>query len=340
MENNREIDIKNKNKIKMWISFIVVSLLLLILFIVSIDIGSIKLGYIRLFKGLFIAYDESVAIVYDLRFPRIIISMLAGAAISVSGVLFQAVLKNPLADAGIIGIGSGASFFAVITTAFIPGLYLLSPVFACVGGLFSFFLVYFLSWKEGLSPIRIVLVGVAISTMFSALSSALNFATGSNISGVASIVNGNITMKTWSDFEMLLPYVILGLLLSMVFSQTCNLMFLDDKTIRSLGVDVNSKRIIISIIASILASSCTAIVGSISFLGLLVPHISRILVGKDHKKLIPFSIISGAFIFLLTDTIGRTIVYPCEIPAGLIMSIIGCPFFVILLRRSYKYGNR
>lgn len=332
--------LKRRENIKVSISFVLVICLLALLFFASLNIGSIKIGYGQLFRGLFVSYDDKVATIYDLRFPRIIISIIAGAAIAVSGVLFQAVLKNPLADPGIIGISAGASFFSVLITAFFPSLYLMSPVFACVGGVIAFFLVYLLSWKEGLSPIRIILVGIAVSAMFAGLSASLNFGTGSNISGVASMVNGNISMKTWDDVHLLLPYISIGLCVSILFSGTCNLMFLDDKTINSLGVDVNLKRILISIVACILASCSTAIVGPIGFLGLIVPHIGRLLVGPDHKKLIPFSIFLGSLVFLLADTLGRTIAYPFEIPATVIMNVVGGPFFIFLLRRSCKYGAK
>ena len=267
------------------------------------------------------------------------ISMLAGAAIAVSGVLFQAVLKNPLADPGIIGISSGASFAAVLITAFAPTLFFFTPIFAFLGGVIAFALVYSLSWKGGLSPLRIILVGVAVNAMFTGLSSALNSMNGGNMSGVAAIVNGNITMKTWDDVKTLAPYVAVGLVLAIIFTGKCNLLSLEDKTARSLGVNVNAVRIVISVIAVLLASISTAVAGVISFLGLIVPHIGRILVGSDHKVLVPFSALFGAFAFLLADTIGRTIASPYEVSASIIMSVVGGPFFIILLRRSKKYGK-
>ena len=265
--------------------------------------------------------------------------MLAGAAIAVSGVLFQAVLKNPLADPGIIGISSGASFAAVLITAAAPVLFFFTPLFAFLGGVLAFFLVYTLSWKGGLSPLRIILVGVAVNAMFTGLSSAMNSMSGGNMTGVASIVNGNITMKTWDDVQTLVPYVIIGLILSLLFGGKCNLLSLEDKTARSLGVNVNAMRIVISLIAVLLASISTAVAGAVSFLGLIVPHIGRILVGSDHKALLPFSMLLGAFTFLLADTLGRTIAYPYEISASVIMSVAGGPFFIILLRRSKKYAD-
>lgn len=265
--------------------------------------------------------------------------MLAGAAIAVSGVLFQAVLKNPLADPGIIGISSGASFTAVIITAFAPTLYFFTPIAAFAGGVIAFFMVYCLSWKGGLSPMRIILTGVAVNSLFTGLSSALNSMSGGNRTGVAAIVEANITQKTWDDVMTLLPYVIAGLFLAMLFTQECNLLSLEDKTARSLGVNVNVTRIVISLVAVLLASISTAVAGAISFLGLIVPHIGRILVGSDHKMLLPFSAISGAFTFLLADTIGRTIAAPNEVSAAVIMSVVGGPFFILLLRRAGKYGK-
>lgn len=330
---------KRRKAVRATASFVVIAVLLIILFFAAINIGSLKVTFGQLLKGLFVEFDKDVATVYDLRFPRIIISMLAGAAIAVSGVLFQAVLKNPLADPGIIGISSGAGFAAVLVTAFVPSLYFFTPLVAFLGGVVAFFLVYCLSWKGGLSPLRIILTGVAINSFFTGLSSAFNSMSGGNMTGVASIVEGNITQKTWDDVYMLVPYVIAGLILAVIFIGECNLLSLEDRTARGLGVNVNTTRIVISLVAVLLASISTAIAGAISFLGLIVPHIGRILVGSDHKRLIPFSALAGAFTFLLADTIGRTIASPYEVSAAIIMSVVGGPFFIVLLRRSKKYGN-
>lgn len=330
---------KRKKKMRTILSFILLALMLLILFFAAMNTGSLQVSFGGLLKGLFVEYDQNVATIYDLRFPRIMISMLAGAAIAVSGVLFQAVLKNPLADPGIIGISSGASFFAVLITAFAPTLYFLTPMVAFLGGVAAFFLVYWLSWKGGLSPLRIILTGVAVNSFFTGLASAFSSMSGGDRTGVASIVEANITQKTWDDVSTLLPYVIAGLFLAILFTGECNLLSLEDKTARSLGIHVNATRIVISLVAVLLASISTAIAGAISFLGLIVPHIGRILVGSDHKVLVPFSALAGAFTFLLADTIGRTIAAPYEVSAAVIMSVVGGPFFILLLRRSKKYGS-
>lgn len=157
---------------------------------------------------------------------------------------------------------------------------------------------------------------------------------GANYSGAASIVNGNITMKTWEDFRMLFIYAVIGLVLAVFLALKCDILGLEDQTIRSLGIRVNAVRLIVSAAAVLLASISTAVVGSISFLGLLVPHIARLLVGNSHKVLIPYTMLLGAFTLLLADTIGRTIAYPYEINAAVAMAVIGGPSFILLLRRS------
>lgn len=327
--------ISRKKKI---LSFTVTAAGLLILFVWAVNTGSLKVSPSQLFKGLFVEYDPNVAAVYDLRFPRIFIAMFGGAATAVSGVLLQAVMKNPLADPGIIGVSSGASLSAVLITAFFPSMYFFTPLFAFLGGMAAFLLVYGLSWKGGLSPLRIILVGVAVNSMFTGLMSAFNSGTGSNYSGVASIVNANITQKTWDDFETLALYAVIGLAAAFFVTGQCNLLALEDKTARGLGVNVNRSRIIISVIAVMLASISTAVIGPISFLGLIVPHIARLLVGSNHRILVPYSILLGAFTLLLADTVGRTIAAPYEISASVIMSVVGGPFFIILLRRSKQHA--
>lgn len=317
-----------------YIAFIVTILTLAILFVISVRTGSLKLSLLDLYRGLFIEFNPDVATVYDLRFPRILIAMLAGAAVGVSGCLLQAVMRNPLADPGIIGISSGASFISVVIIGLLPQLYFYVPLFAFAGGFLAFGLVYSLSYSEGLSPVRIILVGVAVNAMFTGLMEGFYSATGAKLTGVASIINANISMKTWADFRLLLVYVAIGLVLSLVVIPKCNLLGLDDKTVRSLGVDVDKIRLHVSIVGVLLASISTAVIGPISFLGLIAPHIARIFVGSDHKYLIPYTAVLGACLLLLADTLGRVVVSPYEISATVVMSIVGGPFFVGLLRHA------
>lgn len=321
-------------------AFVVTAVALVGLFLVAVNTGSLQVSPEQLFNGLFVAYDDTVSTIYDLRFPRIFIAMAGGAATAVSGVLLQAAIRNPLADPGIIGISSGASLVAVLMTAFFPALFLFTPLFAFAGGMAAFLIVYSLSWRGGLAPLRIILVGVAVSAVFTGIMSAFDSGTGSSMSGVASLVDANITMKTWDDLWTLASYAAVGLLLALFAAKRCDLLALEDKTARSLGIDVNKNRLAISAVAVLLASISTAIIGPISFLGLVVPHIARLLVGTAHRVLIPYSIVLGAFCLLLADTIGRTVAAPYEISAAVIMSIVGGPVFILLLRKARNnYGE-
>lgn len=321
-------------------AFLVTMAALIALFFVAVNTGSLQVGPMQLLSGLFVSYDETVSTIYDLRLPRILIAMVGGAATAVAGVLLQAAIRNPLADPGIIGVSAGASFVAVLVTAFFPMLLFFTPVFAFAGGLVAFGLVYSLSWRGGLSPLRIILVGVAVGAMFTGLMSAFDSGTGSTMSGVASLVDANITMKTWDDFATLAVYAAIGLALALLMAKRCDLLALEDKTARSLGLNVDRARIATSAAGVLLASVSTAIIGPISFLGLLVPHIARILVGTSHRVLIPYAIVLGAFTLLLADTIGRTVAAPYEISAAVIMSIVGGPLFIVLLRRARSgYGE-
>ncbi len=321
-------------------AFLVTMAALIALFFVAVNTGSLQVGPMQLLSGLFVSYDETVSTIYDLRLPRILIAMVGGAATAVAGVLLQAAIRNPLADPGIIGVSAGASFAAVLVTAFFPMLLFFTPVFAFAGGLVAFGLVYSLSWRGGLSPLRIILVGVAVGAMFTGLMSAFDSGTGSTMSGVASLVDANITMKTWDDFATLAVYAAIGLALALLMAKRCDLLTLEDKTARSLGLNVDRARIATSAAGVLLASVSTAIIGPISFLGLLVPHIARILVGTSHRVLVPYAIVLGAFTLLLADTIGRTVAAPYEISAAVIMSIVGGPLFIVLLRRARSgYGE-
>ncbi len=321
-------------------AFLVTMAALIALFFVAVNTGSLQVGPMQLLSGLFVSYDETVSTIYDLRLPRILIAMVGGAATAVAGVLLQAAIRNPLADPGIIGVSAGASFAAVLVTAFFPMLLFFTPVFAFAGGLVAFGLVYSLSWRGGLSPLRIILVGVAVGAMFTGLMSAFDSGTGSTMSGIASLVDANITMKTWDDFATLAVYAAIGLALALLMAKRCDLLALEDKTARSLGLNVDRARIATSAAGVLLASVSTAIIGPISFLGLLVPHIARILVGTSHRVLVPYAIVLGAFTLLLADTIGRTVAAPYEISAAVIMSIVGGPLFIVLLRRARSgYGE-
>lgn len=325
--------VKHKTRITIG-SFICVILLLVTVSLISAITGSLKVGIVELFQGLFTNSNETVQIIKDLRFPRIIIALFTGAALAVSGVLLQAVMRNPLAEAGIIGIAAGSRFLYLLVLSVSPILFFYSPLFAFAGGAVAFALVYAFSWKSGLSPLRIILVGVAVNAVFTGLNQSFVY-----FAGYSSLTHANVSslaMKTWSEVEVMAIYGSAGLLLSLFLSTWCNVLSLQDRTARNLGYNINKLRIVISAAAVLLAGIATAIAGVIVFVGLLVPHIARQIVGTDHKVLIPFSALTGALLLLTADLLGKVIIPPNEIPASIIMSIIGGPFLIFLLRKSER----
>ncbi|GIN97223.1 ABC transporter permease [Siminovitchia terrae] len=325
---------------KKWLSFITIIVLLMIALIYSVNTGSIQVSFGELINGLITGTNGDVQVIRDLRLPRIIIAVFAGASLSVSGVLLQAVMRNPLAEPGIIGVSSGAGFMAMLLVAIFPTLYFYMPLFAFLGGALAFFLVYSISWKSGLDPLRMILIGVAINAIFTSLSQTFNYRGSYTTSMVQEVTTSTLAMKKWSDVEIMVIYGTVGLILALAVYAWCNYLGLEDKTAKSLGFNVNLARFFISAIAVLLASIATATAGLFVFVGLLVPHIGRILVGTDHKVLIPFSALLGALLILLSDTLGRTLIAPNEIPASIIMALIGGPFLIFLLRKSDRiYGN-
>ncbi|MBS4207895.1 iron ABC transporter permease [Bacillus sp. FJAT-50079] len=322
------------------ISFIAVISLLILAVIYSATTGSIEVSIIELVKGLVSGTNHDVTVIKDLRFPRIIIAVFAGAALSVSGVLLQAVMRNPLAEPGIIGVSSGAGFMSLLMVSIFPTLFFYMPFFSFLGGALAFFLVYSFSWKSGLNPLRMILIGVAINAIFTSLSQTFQYRGSYTSSIVTEVTTSTLSMKKWSDVEIMVIYGSIGLILALFVFSWCNYLALEDKTAKNLGLNVNVARFVISAIAILLASVATATAGMFVFVGLLVPHIGRILVGTDHKVLLPFSGVLGALIILLSDTLGRTIIAPNEIPASIIMALIGGPFLIFLLRKSDRvYGN-
>lgn len=326
------------NKI-VW-SLISVSVLFLAVFVYSACTGSIKVTWLELIQGLFTGTNKQVEVIRDLRLPRIIISSLVGAALAVSGVLLQAVMRSSLADAGVIGISSGAGFVAILTVSIFPNLFFWMPLFACLGGALACLLVYSFAWKSGLNPIRIILVGIAINATFSGLGQSFNYRGSYAVTSINQAVTSIFTMKNWGDVRIMLLYGLLGLVLAWMVSPWCNLLALQDKSAKNVGLNVSRVRLWISAIAVLLAAVATAIGGLIVFVGLLIPHIARLLVGSDHRVLIPFSALAGALLILGADTLGRTVLAPAEIPASIIMTVIGGPFLIFLLRKSDRVYGR
>lgn len=312
------------------VSIIAVMSLLGLTIIYAATTGSVQISYMEFLTGLFDSTNEKMAAIRDLRFPRIFVAIFAGAALSVAGVLLQAIMRNPLADAGIIGISSGAAFTKLFIVSFFPAYFFFSPIAAFIGGAIACLLVFALSWKSGLNPLKLILVGIAINAMFSGLTEAfISFGASS-----AGSITSSLTLKTWDDVTVITTYGSIGLILAFAMYAWCNVLVLSDKTAKSIGFNLTGARIAIAAVAVLLSAVSVVVAGVISFVGILVPHIARRLVGHDHKILIPFTALLGAFIILLADTIGRTMLSPMEIPASTIMAIIGGPFLIFLIRKD------
>ena len=313
------------------------ALVLVILVVLFSTIGSVNLSLGEIISSLIHQENSMVmTIVYKMRLPRNILAVLIGANLAVSGVLLQSVMKNPLADPGITGVSSGASVAAIIILLLMPQLSGALPLFAFVGGAIACALVFIMAWKNGLRPERIVLAGVAINTILGGFISLLSTLFSDRIQSAILWLNGSLATKTWSHVDMLFLYSLIGLGLSLFLIRSANVLQLGDESAKNLGFNVSRTRLVISAVAVFLAAISTAVVGIISFIGLIVPHIARLLMGSDHKYTIPFSMVLGAIVLLIADTLARTIGGSIEIPVGVITSIVGGPFFLYLLR---KRGN-
>jgi len=311
--------------------------LLLILLILLTTVGSVNLSFTEIINALINNDNKMVTtIVYKMRLPRNILAALVGANLAVSGVLLQSVMKNPLADPGITGVSSGASVAAIFILLLLPQYTGILPIAAFIGGAIACILVFLMAYKNGLKPGRIVLAGVAINTILGGVISYLSTMYSDRIQSAMLWLNGSLATKTWADVEMLFIYSIVGLVVSLFLIRSANVLQLGDDSATNLGFNVNLTRLLISGVAVFLAATSTAVVGIISFVGLIVPHIARMIMGSDHKFTIPFSMILGSIVLLVADTLGRTIGGAVEIPVGVIMSIVGGPFFLYLLR---KRGN-
>ena len=324
--------LSKKTKIAFIFSLLIV---LMVTILISLRLGSIDISFTELIKGMLSGESTgNVGIIKDLRMPRVIIAVLIGANLAISGVLLQAVIRNPLADPYITGISSGACAVTVFFMVFVPSVTTMRPIFGFLGGLVCCAIVYLMAYKKGLSPIRIVLAGAACNALLGGLSSMFTVSAGLGASNIQKWITGSLATVNWDNVYMLLPYSIIGIILAICTSKICNVLLLGSKNAKSLGFNSDLYMILVTLIAVFLASISTAIGGVISFVGLVVPHICRIIVGSDHKYLIPCSGILGAFLVLCADTLGRIIMKPYEIPVGVVTCIIGAPFFLYLLRRS------
>lgn len=312
--------------------------MLAVLLVLLSTIGSVNLSFSEIISALINDDNKMVTtIVYKMRLPRNVLAALVGANLAVAGILLQSVMKNPLADPGITGVSTGASVAAIIILLVAPQFTSLLPIFAFIGGAIACILVFIMAYKNGIKPGRIVLAGVAVNTILGGVISFLSTMYSDRIQSAMLWLNGSLATKTWADVNMLFAYSIIALVISLLLIRSANVLQLGDEAATNLGFNVNLTRLLISSVAVFLAAISTSVVGVISFVGLIVPHISRMIMGSDHKYTIPFSMVLGSIVLLVADTLGRTIGGAIEIPVGVIMSIVGGPFFLYLLRKRGDY---
>lgn len=317
--------------------FFVLAGLLVFLFFSSVALGTLKFSFMQIWMALLGRGEQLIIdVLFDLRMPRVLIALIIGMNLASAGALLQAVMQNPLADPGIIGVSAGASVGGVVLMLALPKYAYLVPPVAFIGAMFAAFLIYLLAWKDGFTPVRIILSGVAINALLGSLTGLISILFSDRLQGALMWLNGSLSGKTWQHFKVLIVYSIPALILTLFCIRAANVLLLGDEKAKSLGVSVNRCRILLSVIGAFLAGISTSTVGIIGFVGLVIPHIMRLLVGSDYKSLLPFSMFGGAVLLLGADTFARTIAAPIELPVGIVMSVFGAPFFLYLLRSSGK----
>ncbi|WP_035289294.1 iron ABC transporter permease [Clostridium sp. KNHs214] len=273
-------------------------------------------------------------VIWNVRIPRTIVGALVGINLALSGAMLQGVMRNPLADPGIIGISSGAGLAGMLVLIIFPQYQYLVPPVAFIGAMGAAIMIYILAWKGGIQPMRVVLAGVAVSAILGAGISALMVFFSDRVHGAIMFMNGGLSARSWPQVYTILPYTAVGLILAIIMSERLNILVLGDDTARGLGLNVELVRLEITAIAAMLAASAVSVVGLLGFVGLIIPHTTRLIIGSDYKYLLPGSAFLGAAIVVFCDTFGRTIFAPVEIPVGIIMALLGAPFFLYLLRRQ------
>ena len=316
------------------VAVIVLALIVLAVMFVSLFFGAVFISPGDLFGN---------EILWQIRLPRVILAALLGLLLSVSGVILQGTLRNPLADPYILGISAGGAIGAALAIALGANFVILGmssvPVLAFATSLFAVFVVFKLSQVAGkASPETLILAGVAISSFCAAVLSLIIILTG-NLQSIYFWLLGSLSAAGWSNVITVIPYALFGLGVAYFFSKELNALLLGEELAQTLGVDVERTRAILVGTASLMTAAAVSVSGLIGFVGLIVPHFIRILIGPNHRFLVPISALSGMLLMVVADTIARTIMAPTEIPIGIIMALVGAPFFLYLLRRRRVEGR-
>lgn len=317
-------------------------LLLLLTFIISMNTGAGKLSPLETLQTLVgLGTARQNLLLFEFRLPRIVLSVLVGIGLSLSGAILQTVSRNALADPGILGLNVGAGLAVMLFVSFVPpgalSTAVFMPLFALVGAALTAVIIFGLSFKrgEGLSPARLILTGIAMAAGINSAMIVLTLRlTPETYQSVAVWLAGNIGVTSWQYVLALLPW--LAVLVPFVFVKARVLDGLNfgDQLAMGLGVSIGRERILLLSAAVILAGTSVSVSGNIAFVGLIAPHLARQLVGSKHQYYLPVAALLGGLLVLAADTLGRYIIEPSEIPAGIVVAIIGAPYFLYLLARA------
>ncbi|NWO12642.1 iron ABC transporter permease [Virgibacillus sp.] len=327
---------------KQRIIIFILLLLIIMTSIIAIGVGPSSVSMDRLIPTILGngTFKEDF-VFFSIRLPRLIIIVLAGMALSLSGAILQALTRNDLADPGIIGINSGAGVAIAVFFLFMPievgnFVYML-PVVAFIGAMATAILIYIFSYqrKTGLNPIHLVLVGVGFSMALSGLMVILTSgAKNEKVDFIANWLAGNIWGTDWPFILALLPWILILFPYTYIKSHQLNIFGMSEPVGIGLGMHVEKERIVLLMVAVALGAATVSVTGGIAFIGLMAPHIAKGLVGPRHQLFLPITILIGAWLLLVADTIGRNILQPEGIATGIVVAIIGAPYFIYLLLRS------
>ncbi|MDC3414396.1 FecCD family ABC transporter permease [Terrihalobacillus insolitus] len=318
------------------------ALLLLFSFTLSLSIGSSMIPITEVWSVLLGKGDEvSTAIVINVRLPRIILAILVGSALAVAGAGFQGVLRNPLADPYILGVSSGASFGAAFVILFglqsvLFGIYSI-PIVAFLTGVLTLLLVIKIAMTSGqMKKETLILSGVVVQAFLGSFISLMVSMSGKAINEIVFWMMGSLTMRGWEYPKIMAPYLFIGIVILLSQGRALNLFTLGERQALHLGVNVERTKMVVLITSTLLTASAVSVSGVIGFVGLVVPHLIRMVVGPDYRLIIPLSVFGGSIYVLWADTIARMALMPKEIPLGVVTSLLGAPFFAYLLKKGKK----
>jgi iron complex transport system permease protein len=324
------------------------ALVVVIIAILSVGIGSVFIPPLTTLKILIarviaMPVDWSPSfekILYDIRLPRVLLVALSGASLASSGTAYQGLFRNPLADPYLIGVAAGANLGAIIALALqtlnpgLFGVYAL-PVGAFIGALITVAMVYSLARVGNRIPqTTLILAGVAIGYLATAVGSFILLGLSEHVMRVLAFLLGGYSVANWDALFAVLPLFIIGFGVMFAYARPLNVLLLDEDQAQQLGIDVERVKLIVVIAATMVTASAVAFSGLIGFVGLIVPHAARMLVGPDHRRLLPLTALGGAGFLMIADLIARTIIAPQELPLGIVTAFAGAPFFLYLLRRA------